>query len=373
MAPALPFSFLWDTKKSRKGRADQKHTGDRPEGADDEAARAATDSPISEVSTPGEALSAAPDAVQSESVPGTGSSTPHSVAAPHDTNSVHSLSPNPSQRIAMLAQYWDLLGDQLCLLQCAPTSSSGVLYGSAAHIRPVNDERDEAQWLCASVLEPVFSSTLPKECARLRTKCFGPGPVATPAPRRLKRTASAPSTQPVDKKEPLPTLRTEERTMIRADRKQREVVMPRQLKRSTSVSAAPAAAPPNKRKRPASRWGAAAEGHTLVCATPEKPKQLVPQNVFGSVSPSPPPLVRAEAIASPTASRFRAPTSPDDKAHTDPLAQSAPSLMEHVLAAESPPRSLSMLDMPSEEEEELVIPAWRKSALLPTSLPFAYR
>ena len=110
MAPALPFSFLWDTKKSRKGRADQKHTGDRPEGADDEAARAATDSPISEVSTPGEAPSAAPDAVQPESAPGTGSSTPHSVAAPHDTNSVHSLSPAPSQRIAMLAQYWDLLG-----------------------------------------------------------------------------------------------------------------------------------------------------------------------------------------------------------------------------------------------------------------------
>ncbi|WFD32597.1 hypothetical protein MSPP1_003645 [Malassezia sp. CBS 17886] len=90
------------------------------------------------------------------------------------------------------------LADHLCLLQfSAHMASSGhgsALFGSAARVRAADDERDEAQWFCADVVEPAFLQRLPRACAMLRMKCFGPAMPSVPTPKRsrLHRVASAP-------------------------------------------------------------------------------------------------------------------------------------------------------------------------------------
>ncbi|WFC95857.1 hypothetical protein MBRA1_002511 [Malassezia brasiliensis] len=271
LAPPLPFAFAWDPMGSRVN----------PSLSRPRAAEAALDTPA-EPPAP-----AARESEASTSLEGSGAS-----SATQPCAGV----PEPSYdaRLALLPQLWDQLGDQLCLLECAPPSATRAAYGSASRLRDAQDTRDEAQWVCAAVLEPAFRKILPKECARLRAKCFGPGPgvdvdvAPRSVARRLKRVTSAPA-HPVEKPKEA-TARSDERTMIRADRRQREVHMPRQFKRSTNVSVPSMhAAPTSKRKRPASRWGAAAEAHTLVCATPEKPKATAPPPALALGSPSPSP------------------------------------------------------------------------------------
>ncbi|WFD48254.1 hypothetical protein GLX27_002922 [Malassezia furfur] len=411
LAPALPFAFAWDTMSPR-----------------------ASPAPSSRPRTADAAPSAAPDAHAAPSkAPARESDAPSSSGSPSASHTPQPSTDEPdppyAARLALLPQLWDQLGDQLCLLECAPPSSTHAAYGSASRLRDAQDMRDEAQWVCAAVLEPAFRKTLPKECARLRAKCFGPGPGADVdvAPRsvarRLKRTKSAPA-QPVEKPKEA-AARSDERTMIRADRRQREVHMPRQFKRSPSVSVPSLhTAPASKRKRPASRWGVAAEAHTLVCATPEKPKGAPPVPLaLGSPSPSPSPPMsplqhsalslgarrasesrawtgspeppgqpavlgegRAEfeevssataAAAMPppaaTASLFGAPASPVRSAPvTNMPGDAAPPAAAPALAApaqaQPPPDAHAALA--SDSDEELVLPAWRKAAFVPTSLPY---
>ena len=132
LAPAPPLAFVWDAARTR----------------------ARTDAPT-DLDTPGADAASPPPP-------------PPRADAPL----------SPDARLGVLPQIWDALGDQLCLLECAPPATADAAYGSASRLRDVNDMRDEAQWVCAAVLEPAFRAVLPRECARLRTKCFGPGPSA---------------------------------------------------------------------------------------------------------------------------------------------------------------------------------------------------
>ena len=416
LAPALPFAFAWDTISPRASPA----PSSRPRAAE---------------ATP----SAAPDAPAATPVaPARESDAPSSSGSPGASHTPQPSTDGPdppyAARLALLPQLWDQLGDQLCLLECAPPSSTHAAYGSASRLRDTQDTRDEAQWVCAAVLEPAFRKTLPKECARLRAKCFGPGPgtdvdvAPRSVARRLKRTKSAPA-QPVEKPKEAPA-RSDERTMIRADRRQREVHMPRQFKRSTSVSVPSLhTAPTSKRKRPASRWGAAAEAHTLVCATPEKPKGAAPVALaLGSPSPSPsPPMsplqhsalslgarrasesrawtgspeppgqpavlgegsagftevdsaAAAAAMPPPAATAplpdASAPVAPASPVRSAPVTNvpgdAAPPAAAPALAAPAPaqPPPDALAALASDSDEELVLPAWRKAAFVPTSLPY---
>ena len=75
------------------------------------------------------------------------------------------------------------------------SSFSKTLFGSAARHKEMSDERDELQWLCSSIIEPIFSKTLPRQCNALRSKCFiagsshaaGSGFSSTPARMGLQR------------------------------------------------------------------------------------------------------------------------------------------------------------------------------------------
>ncbi|KAI3617744.1 hypothetical protein CBS9595_003653 [Malassezia furfur] len=222
LAPALPFAFAWETMGSRAS----------PTPARPRAVEVAPDTHAE----PTALAARESDASRALDAPGALFAAPSSADGPELSYDA---------RLALLPQLWDQLGDQLCLLECAPPSSTRAAYGSASRLRDAQDTRDEAQWVCAAVLEPAFRKTLPKECARLRAKCYGPGPGADVdvAPRsvarRLKRVTSVPA-HPVEKPKEA-TARSDERTMIRADRRQREVHMPRQFKRSTTSGSGPQA------------------------------------------------------------------------------------------------------------------------------------
>ncbi len=72
----------------------------------------------------------------------------------------------------------------------APPQPQGgrLLFGTAARHREAKDDRDEVQWLCSSIVEPLFSRTLPRQCSALRGKCFvagsTPGPAYSNTPAR---------------------------------------------------------------------------------------------------------------------------------------------------------------------------------------------
>ncbi|WFD24692.1 hypothetical protein MEQU1_003395 [Malassezia equina] len=61
-----------------------------------------------------------------------------------------------------LSALFEAYADQLCLLQLsAKLSSSEWMYGSDARISTPNDDRDEAQWFCADVVERYFDHVAP--------------------------------------------------------------------------------------------------------------------------------------------------------------------------------------------------------------------
>ncbi|WFD00238.1 hypothetical protein MYAM1_002986 [Malassezia yamatoensis] len=224
-----------------------------------------------------------------------------------------------SKTIGMLPELWDQLGDYLCLLECAPVPQAQALFGSASRIHDANDTMDEAQWVCSEVLEKAFSDTLPNECARLHDKCFGPEPIPTmlasprvkqpsESTRSFQRTKSAPS-QAVPR--PSSTQQDETRTTIRSDRRQREVHMPRQLKRSASIASTATSStnPLHKRKRAASRWEGGTDAQTLVLATPTKPRASSIPTKLEQFTPSPPHSVAYDSSTgtSPSPSIQRSP------------------------------------------------------------------
>lgn len=98
---------------------------------------------------------------------------------------------------AALASRFESLTDKLCLL-CAMPSDLDVSgpeaavvanFGTGGRERGPEDERDEAQWLCSSLVEPTFSGALPRQCNLLRSKCFVAPPPAAASPASKERTS----------------------------------------------------------------------------------------------------------------------------------------------------------------------------------------
>lgn len=281
---------------------------------------------------------------------------------------------DPESLLALL----DSLADHMCLLQVSTSMAGDAAvpkYGSAARDRLPQDERDEAQWLCADVIEPAFRKSLPRACAQLRAKCFVPEATlgATPKPvRRFERVASAPAPAPAPASrpsrvaEPLHHVLEEERASQRTTRRSstprapQEVHMGRRLVRSTSMGhsasnerAAPAERPqdrpPPRREAPPS-----GSGVTIVSATPERRQHA---DVFGGGGrgSAPPP----GAFSS------------DVESDVEPAPLPAPPPVAAPPAEEPPGKRLRSGSPGSEsEEEQLVIPAWRKSALARNSLSY---
>jgi hypothetical protein len=75
-----------------------------------------------------------------------------------------------------------------------------VHFGTAARDKQAGDERDELQWLCADVVEPLFGRLLPRQVAALRARAFTPGlPGATPArPGRTRERSAAEGASELD-------------------------------------------------------------------------------------------------------------------------------------------------------------------------------
>lgn len=67
-----------------------------------------------------------------------------------------------------------------------------VYFGSAVRKVAQHDDMDDAQWLCARVVEPRFGTTLPRQCALFRSKCFVSLQTATTTPARPSRPKSRP-------------------------------------------------------------------------------------------------------------------------------------------------------------------------------------
>ncbi|WFD44258.1 hypothetical protein MPSI1_002924 [Malassezia psittaci] len=221
--------------------------------------------------------------------------------------------------IGMLPELLDQLGDYLCLLECAPIPQAQALFGSASRTQGANDTMDEAQWVCSELLEKAFGDTLPNECARLHDKCFGPEPISAilssprvkqpnESTRSFQRTKSAPS-QAVLK--PTSAQQDETRTTIRSDRRQREVHMPRQFKRSASIAstASSSTVSLHKRKRAASRWEGGKDAQTLVLATPTKQRASSIPTKLEQFTPSPPDSIAHDSStdSSPSPSTQRSP------------------------------------------------------------------
>lgn len=81
----------------------------------------------------------------------------------------------------------------------------GTLFGSSVRKLVEDDDMDDAQWLCSSVVEPHFEASLPRQCSLFRSKCFvslqsrtparptkmtRKGSLGSPASRAFKRSAS---------------------------------------------------------------------------------------------------------------------------------------------------------------------------------------
>lgn len=61
------------------------------------------------------------------------------------------------------------------------TKARGVLFGSSVRKLVEDDDMDDAQWLCSSVVEPHFEASLPRQCSLFRSKCFVSLQSRTPA------------------------------------------------------------------------------------------------------------------------------------------------------------------------------------------------
>ncbi|SPO30878.1 uncharacterized protein UTRI_05503_B [Ustilago trichophora] len=57
----------------------------------------------------------------------------------------------------------------------------GMLFGSSVRKLVEDDDMDDAQWLCSSVVEPHFEASLPRQCSLFRSKCFVSLQSRTPA------------------------------------------------------------------------------------------------------------------------------------------------------------------------------------------------
>lgn len=68
----------------------------------------------------------------------------------------------------------------------------GMLLGSSVRKLVEDDDMDDAQWLCSSVVEPHFEASLPRQCSLFRSKCFVSLQSRTPArPIKSVRTGSS--------------------------------------------------------------------------------------------------------------------------------------------------------------------------------------
>lgn len=341
MAPVLPFAFAWDRPAARGAPTAGAVLPSRSAAADPGSTQSGGDVPESQPRTAPLDRAAASEGGPRADVP-------------------QPMPADFTDPLASLPPLWESLADYLCLLQCAPVGASSALYGSAARVHTAHDERDDAQWLCADILDPAFSKHLPKECSQLRTKCFGPSAASTPLRSRRRRSETVSAPRPAS----APVLaKSETRTMIRAGWKQKEVHMPRQLKRSTSTSGTKVPVVQHKRKRPASRWGAATSAPMLVCATPEKPRASAPV-LLGSVSPSPPPPLRSFSAPRAQKSDERASFASEAEATLRAYEPSLGLAEEATVEAPSPkpePMSPTWADG-SDSEKELTLPTWRKAA-----------
>nr|CDI55272.1 hypothetical protein BN887_04959 [Melanopsichium pennsylvanicum 4] len=64
-------------------------------------------------------------------------------------------------------------------------------FGSSVRKLVEDDDRDDAQWLCSSVVEPHFEASLPRQCCLFRSKCFVSLQSRTPGrPTKSNRTGS---------------------------------------------------------------------------------------------------------------------------------------------------------------------------------------
>lgn len=97
--------------------------------------------------------------------------------------------------ILCLRQIASGVGSELADLEtCVSTESSSDARGSTARSRAIgslfgssvrklveDDDMDDAQWLCSSVVEPHFEGSLPRQCSLFRSKCFVSLQSRTPA------------------------------------------------------------------------------------------------------------------------------------------------------------------------------------------------
>ncbi|WFD21010.1 hypothetical protein MCAP1_003265 [Malassezia caprae] len=292
-----------------------------------------------------------------------------------------------------LRALFDAYADQLCLLQLsAGLSSSRAIYGSDVRTHAPHDDRDEAQWFCADVVERYFEHLAPRMCATLRSKCFAPGPSLTPTRRRpWKRSSSAkpppppePVPAPQEKHPLLQADRTARRSSLSSSRISNEVVMSRRLVRPSSLqrtSSAPlttsmsstmartSSAQASKRQRTMTH-DERSSAKTLVSATPERPPAQVMEQLMSPTSspPTSPTGHRGEPLGADMSLR---PSEPARSPHVS-LQEAAPAWDRRSSSPSDMPRSRSttqVLDAPSlagmddESDVELVIPSSRKAAM----------
>lgn len=91
----------------------------------------------------------------------------------------------------------DLLSDVATETMGSERNSRGgakareTLFGSSVRKLLEDDDMDDAQWLCSSVVEPHFEASLPRQCSLFRSKCFVSLQSRTPArPTKGARTGS---------------------------------------------------------------------------------------------------------------------------------------------------------------------------------------
>lgn len=317
--------------------------------------------------------------------------TVHPAPAPSPLKDLEIRADQPSLRAL-----FDAYADQLCLLQLsAGLSSSRAMYGSDTRIQTAHDDRDEAQWFCADVVERYFERLAPRMCATLRSKCFAPGPSLTPTRRRPWKRRYSAKAAPVPESAPAPqekhSILQAERTTKRSSlttssRISNEVVMSRRLVRPASLQRTTSAplstsmpssmarttsALPSKRQR-TDAHDARAPAKMLVSATPERPPPQVMEHASspGSSPPSSPTGHKGESLGENTAT-----PPPLEPARLPPLStQAAPSLEHRSSSPSDMPRSRSVVQAPDalarslagmddESDVELVIPSSRKAAM----------
>lgn len=80
----------------------------------------------------------------------------------------------------------DMTGDTM-----GDEKGKAALFGSSVRKLLADDDMDDAQWLCSSVVEPHFEASLPRQCSLFRSKCFVSLQSRTPArPNKVLRSGS---------------------------------------------------------------------------------------------------------------------------------------------------------------------------------------